>query len=201
MTIKLLAFAGAVLLSASASAATCSPFIDNVNTTDVKLGGVSATSCGYAAGVNPQQGAGTTGLNYVTNLFGTGWTGDGFNQSGASAYNNASVTTTFALTSAASGTWSAASATAANYDIVVFLHTGQGATYYYFDDVNLSSTATAGSWLQMVLNNGNPRDYSNFNVYYSAGEGGNTGGQVPLPGSLALLGLGVCALGMVRRKK
>jgi hypothetical protein len=168
------------------------------STGDATLGGVDAAAC-IVSGVNPQQGGGSTGLATIPAAWGTDFAiGDGYNSGGGSAYNSPTITSTFSLTNSKAGTWSLAGANG-NYDIVVAMHYGGGSTFFLFDDIQLSSVALVGSWLQQGLNNGGQiADYSNFNIYFGAGEGGGT--NVPLPGTLALLGIAAVGLARFRFK-
>jgi hypothetical protein len=165
------------------------------STGDVTLAGSDANLC-IVSGVNPQQGGGNTGLATIPAAWGTDFViGDGYNAAGAAAQNNSTITSTFGLTNSKAGTWSLAGPNG-SYDIVVAMHFGGGSTFFLFDDFQLTNVAAVGTWVQQGLNNGGQiADYSNFNIYFGAGEGGT---NVPLPGTLALVA--VAALGLARLK-
>lgn len=91
----------------------------------------------------------------------------------------------------------------ANLDIVLAIHSSNRAGSFLFDDVSLSTTGSGdGIWRIEWLNGGGQvPDYSNMTVWARQGSDDDIPGQLPLPGSAALLGLGLAGLGLMRRRK
>ncbi|AWG45889.1 hypothetical protein AM586_21935 [Massilia sp. WG5] len=111
------------------------------------------------------------------------------------------------LTLAADGTWTVKNTTtgALMLDLVLDIHAGNTSTAFLFDDQTIGAGATLnGSWaIQWHNNGGQIPGYSNA-VFFArdlgeGGSGGGEGGNVPEPGSLALMGLGM--LGVVALRK
>ncbi len=178
---------------------------------DMKFGGLNADNCyGVAAG-NDSKNA----LNLLGAFGQSNWT-DVVKADVVDGFSSASDTGTFGgygflltTTVGKTGTWTlevtSGTPLPAYFDIVGALKGGTGYALYLFDDQKVEAT-NSGSWTITFDNNGgNIPDLSHLSIYMRAGEvpngGGGGGGSAPEPGSIALLGLGLLGMAVVRRRK
>ena len=88
-------------------------------------------------------------------------------------------------------------------DFVYSMHAGGTSGYYFFDDVLLTpeSGEAGGTWeIQFVNNGGRTPAWSNGQFWARVGEG-PTELLIPEPLSLSLIGIGLAALGLARRRR
>lgn len=153
--------------------------LGNALASDVTLGGISASSLVYGAGINPQQGpnGNTSGFAGAYAASGTGDWASLAKFSGAStpgsinaALSGLTLTMGFGLSDSRHGTWSITNTSQDNnlsLDLVFAMHTGGGSGSWLFDNYVLGAGSTAqGSWSLNLLNNGGQlADYSNLTLF------------------------------------
>jgi PEP-CTERM motif len=171
---------GANALVIADSANNCAP-----STASVKIGTNSADNCiGFFAGnVNNGSAARAAEIQAMAvSAFGAAYTGN--------------ITGALAIGSPLTGASSFLSAVSLVGDVVIGIHWGGNDTAFYFWD-NL--TGLDGNTFTFPANNPlrtGGAESSGIFVYSTS----SSSGQVPLPGSLALLGIGLLAASTLRRR-
>ena len=209
------AFAIACTTSGTGNGQAGDNFVGNASTDDATLslnGGAAfdSTACHVSTLGN---GGNTSGvlLQNAYSAFGDGV----FSQIGKLEVGDTSATGSFAnidftLTAtgigsnSTAGTWSLEwTGGPATLDLVLAIHASDRAGSFLFDDVQLLADSDGtGTWrIEWVNNGGNVPGFSNMTVWARQGSDDDIPGQLPLPGSAALLGLGLAGLGRMRRRK
>jgi hypothetical protein len=87
-------------------------------------------------------------------------------------------------------------------DLVAALKGANGYGLWFFDDIKVD-LSNSGTWtLDFTAPNGKiGPDLSHLSLYIRAGDEPDDPGEVPEPASLALLGLGLAGLGLMRRRR
>jgi PEP-CTERM motif len=178
-----------LVLAGSLAQATVLTSVGTCSTSSANIGGIAASSClGYYSGSLTNAADFT---NVVDTLIAGGFTGPYAAYSGPNALNEPTTFTTTTLSSS----------------LVVGVHwggQGGGHTAFY----KWTGLTPANSFLVDFVNN-NPflnngtGAFSNAYLYQSSSSStsSSSSGQVPLPGTVALLGLGLIGLGLRGRKQ
>lgn len=180
--------------------------IGGASTDDVKLGGADSDACAFS-NVNAAAGpsGNTSGFASAFPSSSDPWVLVGKVETNSGTVSGSGLTLTLNATGT-TGTWTATNTTsgALTLDLVLAIHAGEGSGAFLFDDQAFTAGQTLnGTFVIDWLNNGRQvPDFSNgvFFVRDVDGSGGGDGGQVPEPGSLALIGLGMLGVASLRRR-
>lgn len=170
---------GAGSTTTTPAASTDRSGLGNALASDVTLGGISASSLVYGAGINPQQGANGNTSGFAGAYAGSGsgdwdslvkFSGTGNLGAASSLLSGLTLTMGFGLTDMRHGTWSITNTNQSNnlsLDLVFAMHTGGGSGSWLFDNYVLGAGSTAqGTWALNLLNNGGQlADYSNLTLF------------------------------------
>ncbi len=159
---------------------------------------------GIQVGLNPNQ---TSETNFVNGLsvWGGGFT---YLDKSDSTTGASLLGLTWTLTAGSSGTGSytlstnSAISPAQYFDFVVLMKAASGHVAYYFDEVKFDG-AGGGQWTVKIPNNGNNGGLAGLSHMTVFGRTGSTppDGTTPEPGTLALAGLALLAVGYARRRQ
>jgi hypothetical protein len=180
--------------------------LGNASTDDVTLNGSASDSCAFS-NVNPA-GSGSAGdtsgfatsFDAYTTTTPSTWTTLGKIEQSSGSVSSSGLT----LTLSADGTWTVKNTTAGALvlDLVLDIHAGSGSTAFLFDDQAVGGGQTLnGTWKIDGLNNGGRVPGFSNAVFFARDVGTpGPGGNVPEPGSVALMGLGMLGVFALRKR-
>jgi hypothetical protein len=204
----------AAMIAAPAIAGT----VGQASVKDVTLNTEAADFFKYAAGVNPHGIDGAAGFANAFKDYGDGsWshiadfeTKVGKTETDIASIFSGKLVFRFTNTSGTKGTWTVKNTDKNNnlkLDLVFAMHTGGGSGAWLFNDQTILADQTlSGTWTQNMFNNGGKAGAFSNLTFFSRNllstpkiPGGIP--EVPEPGSIASLGLGLGLLALMRRRK
>lgn len=208
-----LLFAGGAQASTYCSAPGVHP--DGLDVNQMTFNSNNADDCfGVVIGNEPKtNGSLTDGFNDLNLTWGTDWTflakdddpGDPLN--GVGSFGGFQFT--LAADAGTTGSWTLTGVDLNGdgtppdfpvfFDFVGMLKASDRYALWFFDDAKVEANNNGTFTINFVNNGGNFPDLSHMNLYIR--EGDDPGQQIPEPGTLALLGLGLAGLSALRRRK
>ena len=209
-----LLFSGGVQAAATYCDVAGSPNPDGLKYSDMTYNSANANDCyGVVAGNEPKaSGDLTVGFNNLNLTWGTDWqflAKDETDTAGSGTGTFGGINFTLSSTAGTSGSWTLTGVDTNGagtppdlplfFDFVGMLKGSDSYALYLFDDVKFDGN-DGGSWTISFLNNGGQIPaLSHLNLYIR--EGDDPGQEIPEPGTLALLGLGLIGISTLRRRK
>lgn len=201
------------MVASTAFAAGAGPGTASVN--DVTLDGLPADLFAYAAGVNPQGAAGSSGFEVAfAQPFSTPWEkiakvegSPGYPIEYPASLFNGVLSFTFTLVDGQNGGWSVTNLDAINnltMDLVFAMHVGGGSGAWLFDNQFIGAGDTlTGTWTAKMVNGtkGSVTDFSNLTFFGRDLIKFPEIEEVPEPATLGSLVLGLGMLGWMRRRQ